>query len=263
MKIKLLETSLNLRIEREKNIEYKHFAEVGKKQKAQDVHIIANVEDMNCEAGEYKKCLEDYNAIEALDDWQGRGVSCYVIKTLEAEKVSSFSKPHFLHVRLNVKDDNGENKKINLIIFRILVSNQSEDDFKSRKKQFDKVMKYIDDLDGKENLILTGDWNHGVINDSGIYRKDSPRYFYNYQYIEKALEQRGITLVSIDGYSYKVSDNFYLKIDHLAVSGSDIKEVKADYVDLFKDQCRQIGIPDHKCIYAEFEMGTSKNRFEK
>lgn len=254
MIIKLLETSLNLRIKRDNNIEYKHFAKVGEIQKQQDVHIIANVEDMNCEAHDYKNCLENYNAIEALDDWQGRGNSCYVIKTLKAEKVSSFSSPHFLHVRITGVDDNGENKKINLIIFRILVSDQSISDFLDRKEQFDKVMKYIDDLDDKENLILTGDWNHGVIDESGEYRKDRSRYHYNYQIIEKALKQRNLTIVPISEDSYKVSDNCNLKIDHLAVSGPNIKVVEACYKDLFKDECRQIGIPDHKCIYAELEI---------
>lgn len=256
MKIKLLETSLNLRIEHKKTIkDYRHFAEVGEIQKQQDVHIIANVEDMNCEASDYKKCLEDYNVIEAFDDCQERGVSCYVIKTLKAEKVSSFSSPHFLHVRITGTDDNGENKKINLIIFRILVSDQSISDYQYRRQQFDTVMEYIDDLDDKEDLILTGDWNHGVINESGIYRKTCSRYYYNYQYIEEELKQRNLTIVPIFGYSYEVSDNFYLKIDHIAAS-EPITEgvVHAYYDDLFKDECRQIGIPDHSCIYAEFEI---------
>ena len=53
--------------------------------------------------------------------------------TLAVEKISSFSKPHFLHVKIT-----GEDKKINFIIFRVLVSDSSIEDFKDRQKQFDK-----------------------------------------------------------------------------------------------------------------------------
>ena len=244
MNLKILETSLNLRIETilGKTIkDYKHCEEVGKIQYEQCADIIANVEDMNCDATDYKRYLKEYNAIEALEDYQERGVSCYVKNTLAVEKISSFSKPHFLHVKIT-----GEDKKINLIIFRVLVSDSSIEDFKDRKKQFDKVIKYVDDLEDKDNLILTGDWNHGVINENGIYSKECSRYYFNYQYIVRSLEAIDLTLIPIDGFSYKN----YMKIDHLAVSSSIAVE-KADYVDLYKDKYAQIGIPDHSCICAE------------
>lgn len=85
MNLKILETSLNLRIETKlgKTIkDYKHCEEVGKIQYEQCADIIANVEDMNCDATDYKRYLKEYNAIEALEDYQERGVSCYVKNTL-------------------------------------------------------------------------------------------------------------------------------------------------------------------------------------
>lgn len=89
MNLKILETSLNLRIETKlgKTIkDYKHCEEVGKIQYEQCADIIANVEDMNCDATDYKRYLKEYNAIEALEDYQERGVSCYVKNTLAVEK---------------------------------------------------------------------------------------------------------------------------------------------------------------------------------
>lgn len=109
MNLKILETSLNLRIETKlgKTIkDYKHCEEVGKIQYEQCADIIANVEDMNCDATDYKRYLKEYNAIEALEDYQERGVSCYVKNTLAVEKISSFSKPHFLHVKITREDKN-------------------------------------------------------------------------------------------------------------------------------------------------------------
>ena len=89
MNLKILETSLNLRIETKlgKTIkDYKQCEEVGKIQYEQCADIIANVEDMNCDATDYKRYLKEYNAIEALEDYQERGVSCYVKNTLAVEK---------------------------------------------------------------------------------------------------------------------------------------------------------------------------------
>lgn len=249
MKIKLLETSLNLRIECrfEKTLkDYKHYKEVGIIQSEQEAHIIANVEDMNCDADEYKECLAGYKCVEALDDYQERGVSCYVKEDLDVEKVYSLSEPHLLHVKVRSGIE-----FINLIIFRILVSDSSKDDYKERKNQFDRVMEYIDGLAEMDNIILTGDWNHGVINENGIYKRNCSRYYFNYQYIVEELRRRNIALIPIEGNSYKD----YMKIDHLAVSKSIVVE-KADYLDLFKDYTEQIGIPDHKCIVAELTVGT-------
>lgn len=46
--------------------DYKHCEEVGKIQYEQCADIIANVEDMNCDATDYKRYLKEYNAIESV-----------------------------------------------------------------------------------------------------------------------------------------------------------------------------------------------------
>lgn len=256
MEISLLETSLNLRIEQGKSIsDYSHNADVAKAQRCVlspvsgiiEPDIIVNVEDMDCDDVEYKSQLSSYTPIEALDDFQKRGVSCYVKKRYNVQKIASMTNPHMLHLRIQF----GEGKKdfLHLIAFRILVSNSSIPDFQDRKQQFDKIMAYIDSIQDKRNLVLTGDWNHGVISQHGIYPQNCPRHYFNYHYILQMLQKREISLTPISGFSYKD----YMKIDHIAVF-KNIVVLEAQYTDLFKNFASKIGIPDHKSILMKLEV---------
>lgn len=256
MEMYLLETSLNLRIEPEKsNTDYSHNPDVAEVQRCVlspvsgiiEPDIIVNVEDMDCDDVEYKSKLSSYTPIEALDDFQKRGVSCYVKKRYKVQKIASMESPHMLHVRIQFGE--GEKDYLHLIAFRILVSNSSISDFQDRKIQFEKVMAYIDSLQDKRNLIITGDWNHGVISQRGIYPPNCPRYYFNYHYILQMLQEREILLTPISGFSYRG----YMKIDHMAVS-EDIVVLEAQYADLFENFPQEIGIPDHKSIIAKLQL---------
>ena len=245
----ILGTSLNLRIEPGKTIDdYKHIPTVGKIQNGFSTDIIWNGEDMLCDDAGYSKALPNYNPIFGMEDRQKRGISVYVKSGLKAEKVMVMTKPHLMHVKVYKDSD-----YINLIVFRILVSDSSQNDFIDRRKQFESVIKYTRNLEDKHNIVLTGDWNHGVINDNGIDKRDCGRHFFNYQYIEKELLKNGVIVKEMKGFSYKG----YMKIDHIAAD-KNVKIVNAQYVDPFKSLPVGIGVPDHKSILAEVEFGAKK-----
>lgn len=247
MKLKVLETNLNLRIERGKVIDdYQHDEEVGRTQASFGADIICNVEDEACEDEGYRKQLKDYRPIFGMEDSQQRGNSVYVRSCYKAEKITVMTEPHLLHVKIYFEEDH-----LNLLVLRILVSDGSQEDFKDRKKQFEKVVSYLESLEDKHNIILTGDWNHGVINDNGIYKRDAGRYYFDYQYIVSCLSKHKMSLAQIKGYSFKG----YMRIDHMAVS-DDIRICKIEYVDVFKNLDEGIGIPDHKPILAEIELSS-------
>lgn len=254
MKLKVLETSLNLRIEKGKGIDaYQHDEEVGRIQNSFHADIICNVEDEACKDEGYREQLKDYRPIFGLEDAQQRGNSVYVKTCHKAEKIKVMTEPHLLHVKIYFEED-----YLNLIVLRILVSDGSQEDFKDRKKQFEKVVSYLESIEDKHNVILTGDWNHGVINDDGRYEEDTGRYYYNYQYIVGCLSEHKMLLAQIKGYSFKG----YMKIDHMAVS-DDVRICKIEYVDAFKNLDEGIGIPDHKPILAEIELSSKEMKHDK
>ena len=106
-------------------------------------------------------------------------------------------------------------------------------------------MNYIDGLENKKNLCVTGDFNHGVISDT--YKNDQARRFFNYQIVVDSLEKKSLRLAPIEGMSYMG----YMKIDHLATSENMII-LEAEYVDVFGSY-RKIGIPDHSMIVAKIK----------
>lgn len=242
----LVEASLNLRIARgHKASDYKLSGEVAESQRQYDPDFICNCEDMeDCDSDEYDGVLAgDYKRIAATNDHQGRGVSCWVKSCYSAEKIFSMTSPHFMHVRVT----NDKGIEINLLILRILISDSGIADFKDRHDQWLKALRYVDSLNNK-NIVLVGDWNHGVIGDLESY-VGRPRQFFNYQMIEKSLSDRGIQLVPMAGYSYKG----FMAIDHLAVSDSVTVE-NARYEDVYGTDVSEIGTPDHSFIVSELRM---------
>ena len=243
MSIKLVETSLNLRIEKGKtNMDYTLSKEVAKQQLEHNADIYANVEFMDCNNKDYLNMFTErgYKLYSITDD-NHRGILCAVKSDYEAKIVSTLENLHFMHLELKKEGQ----KKIDLIILRVLVSGGGNEDFKNRAEQWNKFIDYIDKLDNKSNVIVTGDFNNGVI--SKEYKPDSPRRFYNYQKIVKELKEIGVVLHEMNGCSFKND----MKIDHIA-AGDNIRILKAEYVTAFDGETA-IGIPDHNLIVAEIE----------
>lgn len=103
--------------------------------------------------------------------------------------------PHLLHLRLD---------KLDLIFLKILALSQTKNknlDFQNRRAQFGQALAYVDSL-ASEELVITGNFNHGVINRQYAGK---PRQFYNYQIIENELKKRSILLAPLTGSSYSYS----------------------------------------------------------
>ena len=244
MKLKIVETSLNLRIERgHERMEYILPKMVADKQLALLADVYCNVEFMECNNTKYLDSFKHagYNIFSAVDDRQHRGVMYAVKKEYLVKEMASMQNPHMLHIRIS-KDSH----YVDVITFRILVAGGDAADYMDRKEQWDRVMAYVDGLDDKGHLVLIGDWNNGVILDS-YTEKDANRFF-NYQMIEKALNQRDIKLYGMEGTSFRGD----WKLDHIA-SGDNINVLYAKYSEEFPIETSIIGVPDHKLIIAELE----------
>ena len=245
MKIKIVETSLNLRIERGKRKEdYFISQNIAKKRLSMtDTDIYTNVEFMDCDNYDYFKMFEDsgYKSYTSLDE-KGRGILCEIKKEYTVSKIGEMAEPHMLHLRV----EKG-NEYIDLITVRLLVAGGNDADFKDRNRQWNKVLSYIENLSDKSHLVLTGDFNHGVIsNDINGYR-NRPRQYFNYQMVVRDLKNKNIILYPMEGYSYRG----YMKIDHIA-TGKKILVENAVYDDIFSNT-EIIGIPDHSCIIANIK----------
>lgn len=244
-KMKIVETSLNLRIERGKRKEnYLLSQNIAKKQlSVMDTDIYTNVEFMDCDNSDYLKTFADcgYNSFTSIDA-KGRGILCEIKKEYAVKKIEEMTEPHMLHLLV----EKG-NEYIDLITVRLLVAGGDYADFRDRNRQWNKVLSYIENLSDKSHLVLTGDFNHGVIsNDINGYR-NRPRQYFNYQMVVKDLKNKNIILYQMEGYSYRG----YMKIDHIA-TGEKILVENAVYDDIFSNT-EIIGIPDHSCIIANIK----------
>lgn len=249
MSTKLVEISLNLRIERSKtNMDYTLSKTVAEKQLEFTADIYANVEFMECNNEEYLNSFMErgYLLYRAIDD-NHRGILCAVKSDYEVKIIATMDNLHFMHLELK-KDG----KKIDLIVLRVLVSGGGDDDFKSRAEQWQKFMEYIGSFKDKSNVIVTGDFNNGVISET--YKETSPRRFYNYQMIVKDLKDAGVSLHEMAGCSFKND----MKIDHIA-SGDNIRISKAEYITAFEAETA-IGIPDHNFIVAEIDIEKAEDK---
>lgn len=247
MEIRIVESSLNLRIEHGKKKEdYSISGKIADTQLSYaGTHIYTNVEFMDCDNSDYLQAFEKagYNSYMSLD-CNGRGILCEIKRDFAVEKIGEMTDPHMLHLRVNT----GKND-IDLITVRLLVAGGDEADYKDRKKQWRRVLHYIESLPDKSHVLLTGDFNHGVIcSDIDGYHA-RPRQHYNYQMVVSDLEREKLTLHPIEGNSYRG----YLKIDHIA-TGRGITVVTAVYDNPFWGT-EEIGIPDHSCIVAALECG--------
>lgn len=243
--MKIIETSLNLRIERGKRKEdYLISEDIAKRQLSfSDTDVYTNVEFMDCDNTAYLKVFEDsgYNSFISLDA-KGRGILCEIKKEYVVKTIGEMTEPHMLHLRV----EKGK-EYIDLITVRLLFAGGNDADFKDRNRQWNKVLGYIENLSDKSHLVLTGDFNHGVIsNDINGYR-NRPRQYFNFQMVEKDLKNKNIILYPIEGYSYRG----YMKIDHIA-TGKKILVETAVYDDVFGNT-EIIGIPDHSCIIANIK----------
>lgn len=243
--MKIIETSLNLRIERGKRKEdYLISEDIAKRQLSfLDTDVYTNVEFMDCDNTAYLKVFEDsgYNSFISLDA-KGRGILCEIKKEYVVKTIGEMTEPHMLHLHV----EKG-NEYIDLITVRLLVAGGNDADFKDRNRQWNKVLSYIENLSDKSHLVLTGDFNHGVIsNDLNGYR-NRPRQYFNYQMVVKDLKNKNIILQPMECNSYRG----YMKIDHIA-TGEKILVENAVYDDVFGNT-EIIGIPDHSCIIANIK----------
>ena len=107
MKIKIVETSLNLRIERGKRKEdYLISQNIAKKQLSMtDTDIYTNVEFMDCDNSNYLKTFADsgYNGFTSLDA-KGRGILCEIKKEYAVMKIGEMTEPHMLHLRVGKRN---------------------------------------------------------------------------------------------------------------------------------------------------------------
>lgn len=258
MDISILESSLNLRIDKTNhslmhNSDYVLTSDVAKKQLEYNADIYCNVEYMECQDEEYlfEFSKNGYKRVTALFE-NNRGILCYVKKELQITNVvHRMQSPHLLHFQV-IKDE----KLINIIVFRILVSDQSKNDFYNRKLQFNSVMQYID-LIGSSDLIVTGDWNHAYIRD--VYDPvQHNQYVFNYQYICSEFEKRDLEMgIKIDPnippkesglHSYKG----FLSIDHIAV-GKDFEFISPPNYSSYICNA-PIGTPDHAYLFSEIRF---------
>lgn len=182
--------------------------------------------------------------------------------------------PDFLAITLKYREH-----PLTIIGTRIKVlvnSNNYEEDFKFRKRQFDALVDYISTIEGR--LLVTGDFNNGAIfnefDKEHIYN-NCARQYYNYQMIWREVEDvlklslstpdRGgkygdkYSIVTMDCKSNKT---YYTKEDHLISRGFETS--KCDYSwDFVKPEngYENIGkqdykgfikfVPDHAILYSE------------
>lgn len=261
MELRILFTSLNLRVEKEfgkTNLDYvlsdaiaRHQLKFKDKYKRiNDIDIFCNVEYMECKDEKYLSEFSNanYKRVTALFGNDNRGILCYFKKCYRVDIIKKIENPHFLHFKLIMKDN-----IIDIIVFRILVSNGQQEDFDDRLKQWEKVMKYIDDnFKDKSKLILIGDWNHAKIRAQYIQGKHF-QYVFNYQKIKTDLENRGLKMgIDIGPQHTEHSYKGYLAIDHIAVGGTVSYAYQPYYSKYNKDA--PIGEPDHAFLFADINI---------
>ncbi len=249
MELRILESSLNLRVDRRNdarlsNTDYQLKKEVAREQLAyKDVDLYCNVEYMECQDEEYLyEFSKGYKRISALFGKDNRGILCYVKKELGITVVHRKEYPHFLHFRITKNNETAD-----VIVFRILVSDSSKEDFEDRAKQWNIVMEYIDsNIKETSRLILTGDWNHARVRSQYAgYNQES----FHYQKIKNDLKIRGLSMgINLKPGHKEHSYAGYLAIDHIAV-GDAFSYLEAPGYSHYHPNA-PIGTPDHAYLLA-------------
>lgn len=259
MELRILLSSLNLRVEKTKtNLDYLLSKDVAQSQlkfkdkyeEKNEIDIFCNVEYMKCNDEEYLNEFVNagYQSVTALFGADSRGILCYAKNRYQMKIIKKIEEPHFLHFKLKAEDCD-----IDIIVFRILVSDSSQKDFSDRLIQWTSVMKYIDScIKNTSKLILIGDWNHAYIRDRYIKGKHF-QYVFNYQKIKKDLEKRGLKMgMNLNHQHTEHSYQGYLAIDHIAV-GEAISFRSQPYYSEY-DSNTQIGKPDHAFLFADMDI---------
>lgn len=240
MDLKIVETSLNLRVERKLGKVLKDYSlskNVAIEQLKLEADVYCNLEYMECNTSEYMEAFSTagYIPYKGLDASQ-RGIMCMVKKEYPVKILHILTEPHMLHFQIEK-----EGVLFDIIIIKILVAGSDDSDYIGRKEQWERVLNYLSSIETK-NLCIVGNYNHGVI--SQKYGEQNARRFFNYQMVLESLKKKEIKVVPINGTSYRG----YLKIDHLCIS-DNLRVVKAEYLNLFGKH-RTIGVPNHNLIVA-------------
>lgn len=197
-------------------------------------------------------------------------------------KVSMFNAPNFLHIEIMI------NKvKYQIIGIRILINDNSEEDYKERRKQFDIFSGYVSDLN---NVIIVGDFNNSYIrgdlkaaysNTKNLYEENTKGQllatrFFNYHMMKDMIGEdvNIFTPNNKKSWGLKYIDNKfdygYIQNDHLMASKGIFVE-KLDYDWGFIDQNKKEylsmkiniksgaidvkkGYPDHAVLWAEVKL---------
>ena len=245
--MKILESSLNLRepAKGKTNLNYSLSVDVAKEQLSYGADLYCNVEYMKCLDEEYLREFSQngYQGITALFGKDNRGILCYIKEDYTVQVIEKMSDPHFLHFKASKGDESYD-----IIVFRILTKITSIEDFKDRSNQWDTVCNYIDTMEDKSRIILTGDWNHARI--LSEYEEDECQYYFSYQKIRTDLESRGISMgMDLQPGHKEHSHQGYLAIDHIAIGEGLSFTKKPEYSDY--DKYAPIGTPDHAYLFAE------------
>lgn len=258
--MKILEASLNLRVDRKfdknkTNLDYELKSEVAKMQLEYEADIYCNVEYMECQDEEYLQSFfnKGYKRITALFGKDNRGILCYVKKKYKIEIIERKSRPHFLHFRMYNTDDTF----LDIIVFRILVSDGTRKDYEDRLEQWNAVLSYLDEMDDTSRVAIMGDWNHGYIREKYIEGKHN-QYCYNYQKIKEDLDKRNINMgIELSEGHCEHSYVGYLAIDHIAIGEGLIFNIDPSYSKYKKNA--PIGTPDHAFLFAGVTPRESKD----
>lgn len=201
----------------------------------------------------------------------------HITKQICNEKDSCIECPDFLAVTVSYA-----NIPLTIIGTRIKVligSNDFDEDFKYRKRQFNILCNYLSTLNGR--VIVAGDFNNGSIfneSDKNHVYLHCARQHYNYQMIWRKVEDNlNFSLVTPDrggkyGNTFSIvtidkttGKTYFTKEDHIFSNGFKINSCDYlwDFVDSqngYDNLCEQDYkgnkkyIPDHAILYAELEL---------
>ncbi|HEL2204320.1 TPA: endonuclease/exonuclease/phosphatase family protein [Streptococcus suis] len=185
---------------------------------------------------------EDYNEILIA-------VKDKIIKSARTTYINNeFFDPDFLQVSIVTTDD----KILNIVGTRIKIDSKNyltDKDFKRRKKQFDKVIEFVCNLEG--TTIVTGDFNNGFYQEMDNLHsyKGKAREFYNYYMVKDMLEENNFSLHT----PLNASSCGNNRLDHIAIRNGLLNNSSQTLkYDWNFNQLKRNGYPDHAILLAEF-----------
>ena len=126
MEFKIVETSLNLRVERrfgKENKDYLLSKDVAEEQLKLGADVYCNVEYMECNNKKYMEAFKKagYVPYKGLDSYNQRGILYMVRKDYLVKAIHMLENPHMMHIQIEK-----EGKKVDIITIRILVSGSDD-----------------------------------------------------------------------------------------------------------------------------------------